>query len=217
MPRPQNTERKQEIEQQARSLFRIKGYRATSYSDIAAACGLEKTHVQIHFAKKDLFITHLLSDLLDAADEYFEQSGAMSDDYMVNLYLVGQIYHAFLLQDEGMRLLTLDILSERKLTELMIQADLDWADRYISEFPHGDEQKILRDITLVMGGVYELVYRSLAAGESVSPKEIQFRTISTFMLLQGIPLEKASALLSDDAVPDIDFTEAVAYLNNKLF
>lgn len=210
MPRPQNVERKQKIEQQARILFRRKGYRKTSYADIAAACGLEKTNIQIHFPRKELFIYHFMEDLLNACDDYFAVSDLKTDNFIVNFYLVGQIFYAFLLSEPGLQAMTRDILSDRKLTEGLIQTELDWADDYIR---HYSDQSYTDDIAFVMGGIYELLYRHLSIGDVPDPKDIQYKTMSVFMMLEGIDDE---ALLREN-IPSIDYTESTAYLLKKLY
>lgn len=210
MPRPQNTERKQKIEQQARILFRKKGYRKTSYADIAAACGLEKTNIQIHFPHKELFVQSFMEDLLNACDDYFAQSGLKTDNFILNFYLVGQVFYAFLLSEPGFRAMTRDILSDRKLTEQLIQTELNWADEYIR---HYSDQSYTDDIAFVMGGIYELMYRQLVRGDVPDPKTIQYKTMTVFMMLEGID-DKG---LLDKNAPSIAYEESNAYLLKKLY
>lgn len=210
MARPRNVERKQQIEQQARILFRQKGYKKTSYTDIAEACGLEKTNIQIHFPRKELFIYHFMEDILNASDEYFASANLKTDNFLGNFYLVGQVFYAFLLSEPGLQTLTRDILSDRKLTEGLIQTELNWADAYIRNY---SSKSYTDDIAFVMGGVYELLYRHLTAGEVPDPKDIQYKTMNVFMMLEG--MDEDRSLL--DSAPSIDYAESNAFLMKKLY
>lgn len=210
MARPRNVERKQQIEQQARILFRQKGYKKTSYTDIAEACGLEKTNIQIHFPRKELFIYHFMEDILNASDEYFASANLKTDKFLGNFYLVGQVFYAFLLSEPGLQTLTRDILSDRKLTEGLIQTELNWADAYIRNY---SSKSYTDDIAFVMGGVYELLYRHLTAGEVPDPKDIQYKTMNVFMMLEG--MDEDRSLL--DSAPSIDYAESNAFLMKKLY
>ncbi len=197
MPRPRNIERKQEIEANARALFREQGYRKTSYAQIAKACGLEKTHIQIHYPKKEIFVEQFLRDLLDASDRYVEENGIKTDNYLTNFFLVGQIYHAVLLSEPGLRLFTKDILSDRNCTECMVEVNRSWAASYV--VPQGG-QADLTDITFCMGGSYEILYRDLAQGKKPDPVRLQTRIMTSYMLLQGLPQEAVKEMLPDITV-----------------
>ncbi len=196
MARPLNIERKQEIEYNARALFRKQGYRKTSYSAIAEACGLEKSNVQIHFAKKEFLVESFLQDLLDASAHYVEDNGLKSENDFTNFFTVGQIYHAVLLSEEGLRLFTKDILSDRNCLECMVNENLKWAAEYVPSLTEDD----LQNIAFVMGGSYELLYRELAAGTIPSPVELQTRIMKSFLLLQGLPQEAIHEILPDTKV-----------------
>ena len=150
------------IESSARKLFLEKGFAKTSYADIAKACGVEKTNVQKHFPHKDLFIDHFFEDLLDYSDEFFAKRDMLPDDYYQALYLVGQIHFAFLLSTPELRRLTLDIVSDRKLTEAMISQDVTWATKYLEGFSLEEQQTFADNVAVVMGGMYELLYRKLS-------------------------------------------------------
>lgn len=204
-------------EQAARHLFLEKGYARTSIRDIAEACGVEKTNVQKHFPHKDLFIDHFFEDLLDSSDEFFEKRGKLPDDYYQALYLVGQIHFAFLLSSPEMRRLTLDIVSDRKLTETMIQLDVRWATQYLSGFSLEEQQTFADNVAVVMGGMYELLYRKLSSGAEVDPAAFQQLAMRLFTFVQGISREDAVALFPPDLLTEHDFHDAVAFLTKKIF
>ena len=205
------------METKARRLFLEKGYAKTSYADIAAACGVEKTNVQKHFPHKDLFIDRFFEDLLDYADEFFGKRDMLPGNYYQALYLVGQIHFAFLLSTPELLRLTLDIVSDRKLTETMISQDVSWATRYLEGFSLEEQQTFADNVAVVMGGMYELLYRKLSTGTPLDPEPFQQLAMNLFVFIQGIPEEERAELFPSDLLSPDDFREAVAFLTERMF
>ena len=205
------------IETAARKLFLQKGYAATSYQDIAEACGLEKTNVQKHFAHKDVFIDCFFEDLLDCSDEFFADRSTLPDNYYQALYVVGQIHFAFLLSTPELERFTYDIVSDRKLTETMISLDVRWATQYLEGFSLEEQQTFADNVAVVMGGMYELLYRKLSSGEGVDPESFQQLAMRLFTFIQGIPEEDVATLFPPDLLTPDDFREAVTFLTKKIF
>ncbi len=206
-----------QYEQAARRLFLEKGYARTSIRDIAEACGVEKTNVQKHFPHKDLFIDHFFEDLLDSSDEFFAKRKMLPDDYYQALYYIGQIHFAFLLSSEELRRLTLDIVSDRKLTETMIQLDVRWATQYLEGFSLEEQQTFADNVAVVMGGMYELLYRKLSSGAGIDPESFQQLAMRLFTFVQGIPEEDVATLFPPDLLTPDDFRDAVAFLTKRIF
>lgn len=205
------------METKARRLFLEKGFAKTSYQDIADASGVGKTNVQKHFPHKDVFIDHFFEDLLDYSDEFFGKRGMLPDDYYQALYLVGQIHFAFLLSTPELRRLTLDIVSDRKLTETMISQDVSWATRYLEGFSLEEQQTFADNVAVVMGGMYELLYRKLSTGTPLDPESFQQLAMNLFVFLQGIPTSETAQLFPADLLSPDDFAEAVAFLTERMF
>ena len=200
------------IEQEARRLFLEKGYDATSYSDIAAACNLNKTNVQRHFPKKELFVSHFFEDLLDSSVEYCKEQHLTLDEYYQSLYLIGQLHFGFLIATPELQRLTFDILSHRALTETLIDLDIDWASRYMTDFSLEEKTDYADNVATVMGGIYELVYRILRDGRNIDPQKLQKRAMQLFTFVQEAPGEFADEALSAELLAG-----AVPYLMDKLF
>ena len=205
------------IEYEARKLFLAKGFAKTSYQDIADACGVQKTNVQKHFPHKDLFIDHFFQDLLDFSDEFFATRKKLPDDYYQALYFVGQVHFAFLLSTPELQRLTLDIVSDRKLTEAMISLDVKWASAYLTGFSLEEEQTFADNVSVVMGGMYELLYRKMSAGTMVDPESFQQLAMNLFTFVQGIPREDAAKLFSPDLISEDEYAEAIAFLMPRMF
>lgn len=215
--RPVNVELKKTMEQTARALFLEKGYTNTSMADIGRAMGKEKTYVQRHFPKKELFIEHFFTDLLNAADEFFTKKGLKDENYYVNLFLIGTCQYAFLLSSPEMKRFTTDVLSHRDLTEVIIEQDIAWAASYLTDFSLEEREGFADNIVMVMGGIYELVYHRLKNGGNIDPAEAQTRSMELFAYEQGIPPEKFSAMFDADRLSKEVLDEAVRYLYQKIF
>lgn len=217
MARPRNNEVHEQIEREARTLFLEKGYKNTSYADIAAACGLAKTNVQQHFPKKELFISDLYQDLLDELDTFLTEHKERTDNYFVNLYRIGQLLFGFLLGTEELRRFTFDLLSDRNLTDIMIDLEVAWATSYEVGFTKDELATFGDDIAMIMGGIYELIYRNLKVGVAMHPEDIQTRIMTMFAYTRGLSAEEAAKLFPRGLVSAEEFADANTYLQQKLF
>ena len=217
MPRPKNKELHEQMTREARRLFMEKGYIATSYADIADACGVAKTNVQQHFPSKGRFIADLYRDLLDELDAYLAEQGQRTDSYFVNLYHIGQLLFTFLLDSEPMRRFTTEIISDRNLTEVMIDQEVEWATNYEVGFSKEELRRFEDDIAMIMGGIYELLYRKLRNNEVPSPQAIQSRIMTQFAFLRGMTVEEAQALFPADLVSEQEFDTVTQLLQQRLF
>lgn len=199
----------------AYTLFLQKGYNATSMAEIAKNCGMSKSLVQKHFPKKDLFIRCFLQDLLNCADEYLENHGLRTDSYWANLFLIGQIHYAFLLADEGRRTLIYDIISNRQLTEEMIRLDIEWAFRYMENFTADEREEIYEDMSMVMGGTYELLFQRLSSGKPIDVRTFHNKSLGLTMYLRGVTKEEAEKTLSSVVFSDEDYADAISFADAK--
>lgn len=208
---------KEEISYAARQLFLTVGFENASYAAIAEASGKQKTNVQKHFPKKDLFVYDFFSDLLTFTNAYFVEHGNRPEDYYQSLYVVGQIHFAFLLSTPEMRRFTVDILSHRDLTETLINLDMDWATQYLDRFSLKEEEQFRDNVALVMGGVYELIYRRLTTNRDIDPQKLQKQAMNLLIQVQGIDPSSPSAQFQDDLLSPDEYEKAVAYLMEKMF
>ncbi len=211
MGRNPDFEKKFQIEQTARKLFRQKGFAGTSYQQIAEEMGIEKTNVQRHFPRKELFVEHFFQDLLDAIARYYKEKNLAEKEYFRNLYQIGTIYFAFLLSP-NMQKFTTDVLSDRKLTEVMIQKDMQWAAAYLSAFSLKEPSDFRDDVALVMGGTYELLYQHLTGNVETDPQKLMAQAI----LLFAYTLQAPTPNLAELSVSQSFIDEAVIYLERQL-
>lgn len=209
---PQGT--KQLILQTAYRLILENGYNDTSMSDIASQCGISKSLVQKHVGTKDSLIKRFLEDLLDYTDEFLTAHQLKTDSYWGNLFLIGQVHYSFLMASESRKKLFLDILSDRALSEVMIGLDVEWAFSYMHTFSEEQKDELSDNMALVMGGAYELLYRSLISGKEVDAAKLQYKMMSLTMFLQGFSREEVEQLLPDE-LSERDLQAALAYLEAK--
>lgn len=215
--RETGTSAKSAINAAARSLFAEQGYDKTRMRDIAERAGVEKTLVQYHFPHKDVFIASLVKEILDDTNAYIKEQGWQKEGYFENLLMVGAAHFAYILQSPNMKNLTVDMIANRSVTEDIINLDIQWATDYMGFVPRGKEAEWADYIALIMGGAYELIYRRLIDGRSVSPEALIKRCIRLEMLDQGYSKSDIDKTLATYQLTDDQLTQMVEYLDGKLF
>lgn len=168
MARPKNEETILKIREAARQLFCDKGYKSTSYSDLAQASSVNRATVQDYYPKKRVLATEHLTRLRTCADEVARQQFPSEQSPLAQQYLLGQIYIASLLScDESRRYLS-DILEDRTFMEDMIALDAGWSIVYVHAEGDGTiPEEALQDMICIMGGVYELMFYSVRTGQPI--------------------------------------------------
>lgn len=172
---------------------------------------MEKTNVQRHFPRKELFVEHFFQDLLDAIARYYKEKDLAEKEYLCNLYQIGTIYFSFLLSPD-MQKFTTDVLSDRRLTEVMIQKDMQWAAAYLTAFSLKEPADFRGDVALVMGGTYELLYQHLTGNITTDPQALMAQAILLFAYTLQAPAPDLTELFVSQSFID----EAVAYLEKQL-
>ena len=162
----------------AHRLFLERGYERTSYQDIADSAGVERNLVQYYFPKKDGLVIGLMDVALRGAERAASRYDPGDDDFL-RLHLVAQVYFGFLL-DERVRSLTFDVVSSRRMTDEIILFDEEWLrDRLDSDAVRASD--FTDDMTMAVGGSYELCYQALANGRELDPRDLTTRMLVAFM------------------------------------
>jgi|GEM_PF-2234897 len=207
-------DKKRSINRAARRLFARQGYAKTLMKDIAEEAGVTKTLVQYHYPHKDVFITDLVEDMLDSTNGYLANNGMLKEGYYENLLMVGAAHFAYLLESEKMRNLTPDIVGDRAVTGKIIDLDIEWARAYMG---HGEEGEWADGIAIIMGGAYDLIYRSICSGRALSPRALIERCVRFLMLDQNRPAAEIEHVLAGYALSDAQLETMLAYLDGELF
>lgn len=152
---------KQLIKQAAHQQFLSVGYNATTYQSIADACGLARTNIQYHFPNKTALALSFIEDLLISVRDSLEISPLVTTDRMENMFLIGQVFFAYLLDGENHRKFALDLVSSRALTGEILSLDYSWGLTYLGLDLDSLDPSMNEDIIFSMGGFYELLYHSL--------------------------------------------------------
>lgn len=212
MSRPENPELKNEILTQARELFRAKGYRATSYADIAKAAGTTKGLLQYYFPKKDQLATALMTQVLERAREVLgyanppEQGDASAYQ---QLYRIGQLFFGYLLQDGRYARFLKDVTSDLDLVETVLVFDLSWAMDYARLANRTGESQIAESVVMTMGGFYALLHYDLAHGLKMDVRRHLRVVMREFMVATGFSDVEANTALDGAEFTDDELERAL--------
>ncbi len=167
MARPKNEELKGRMLDAACAQFAEVGYDATSYSTIAAACGISRNLAQYHYPKKEMLAIAYMERVLGDAIEKLglDEAGLQGD--VESIAAVGTEFFELLLSKPGTRTFLLDVISSRALTESVLAFNAGWAIEHFDTPPTYDEAALRRLVIVRMGGFYELLYHCLKAGEPI--------------------------------------------------
>lgn len=190
----------------AHRLFLDQGFERTSYQDIAVATGLERTLVQYYFPKKEGLVISLMDRALRAA-ERAAAPHSPPEGVFVQLYLVAQVYFGLLL-DPRTRALALDVVSSRRMTDEIILFDEGWLRERLDDEVDNWSQ-FTDDMTMAVGGAYELCYQALANDRELDSRDLSLRLLVAFMASAGIGSADAGATLSASRLDDGELREAV--------
>ncbi|AVK49344.1 hypothetical protein AXY43_15800 [Clostridium sp. MF28] len=215
MGRPKNTQNRDLIAKTAFNLFLNKGYNKTSYKDIADNSSNERTLIQYYFPKKELLITDFLNKLLSLSEQYITEKSLKSDNNFINLYIIGQIHFSFLLMNDEMKTLTLDIVSNRAITKEIVFFNENWVFSFFNLSAELNKE-LSDDIVMIMGGTYELIYRYISKSESLNVPNLLKKIMLHFLTAMGHENSIYRELLSSHALSEETLCEANSYLKTAL-
>ncbi len=200
MARPRNEEAEADIRAAAFAQLLSSGYAKVSYQKVSDATGYSRAFVQHYFPKKESFLTGLLESLLHECDACVADLRDVAN-INVSMLLSGQLYFSFL-ADARHRVLALDMLESRRLTELAI----DFNERYEADRTNATSAQrtaALDGLVRIIGGSYELLFHKLNAGLPFDPLTESLYIVQGYMRLADI---------SDDS---FDAVRAAATLSKK--
>lgn len=215
MGRPKNTQNRDLIAKTAFNLFLNKGYNKTSYKDIADNSANERTLIQYYFPKKELLIVDFLNKLLSFSEQHIIEKSLKSDNNFVNLYIIGQIHFSFLLMNDEMKILTLDIVSSRAITKEIVFFNENWVFSFFNMSVELNKE-LSDDIVMIMGGAYELIYRYISKGQSLNVPHLLKKIMISFLTSMGYEKNVSGELLSSYALSEETLCEANSYLKTAL-
>lgn len=201
MPRPENAELKNEILAQARELFREKGYRATSYAEIAAAAGTTKGLLQYYYPKKDQLAYALMTQVLERAravlgyDDQPASLAAADTEVYQQLYRIGQLFFDYLLGKGGYTKFLQDVTSDFDLVGSVLAFDLNWALEYAQLGDRANDREIVESVVMTMGGFYALLHYDLGHDLQMDVQRRLRVVMREFMVATGVSDRVASEAL----------------------
>lgn len=191
------------------------GYEATSYREIASACGCTRPLVQHYFPKKELLAIEFVKRLLILAETYVDEHGLRTGDDFADLYIIGQVYFSFLLADERMQRFSLDVVSSRPLTEQVLAFNASWALGYMDVAPAVDARRVTDDTIMAMGGFYEVLYQSLRGGRAFDIGYWLRKVLVEFMADFGRAHEDSDRALEAYALSSAESVRAAAWVGER--
>lgn len=171
MARPENPELRAKIVDEACSLFREKGYKATSYADLASAADITKGLLQYYFPKKEQLATQVMTLVLDksiAALGITQPASAHSVAAYNELYRIGQTFFAYLLAPGHYQQFLGDVVSNLDLVDSVLAFNLNWAMGYAQEGDRTQDDAVLESVIMTMGGFYSMLHYSIAHGREMN-------------------------------------------------
>lgn len=214
MPRKENAEARESIQRAAFAAFRERGYTATSYTEIAARCGMNRALVQYYFKKKETLALALFTRLLEQTVEllgYTEPEGP-EENRFAELYRIGQVHFAFLCKSDGYLRFLQDVLGSRELTEDVLAFNGSWAFAYLGRDEHALDAETMDSVIMGMGGFYELLYHCLREERRMDIAAGLHRVMATFMEPFGYTPERAAELLASGKIGPAELEAACARL-----
>ena len=202
--------RKRSVETETRILdaswrsFMSTGYKATSYTSIAEATGINRATVQSYFPKKETMAAMNLERLRVCADEAANAEFRGVSDPFARHYILGQIYIAALLSSEQSRLFLHDTLEDRALTFETIARDLDWSMIYVLGEADGrvPTEEELQTTVAAMGGFYELLFYVVKNDKDIDIAKQLSVCLRSFARLIGLDPIDCEQVLASYAVAD---------------
>ena len=165
MPRNENCELKNELEETLIRQLQEQGLNATTYKSIADDLGISRALVQHYYPKKIDFALFFLETLMSEAAKTLGIDSYSSNERLnvEDAYLLGCLYYGYLLDDEGGSQLLFDILKDRELSDELMRAHYEWGLENIDP-TRPDFESRSHDVITTWGGFYELMYMALKQG-----------------------------------------------------
>lgn len=165
MARPENPALRAQIVACAREQFHEKGYKATSYAELAQNVGITKGLLQYYFPKKDQLATEVMTQVLEesiAALGIRNRAAEHSVKAYGELYRIGQVFFAYLLAPEGYQQFLSDVVSSLDLVDNVLAFNLNWAMAYAQEGERTEGDAVTESVVMTMGGFYSLLHYTIA-------------------------------------------------------
>lgn len=189
MAAPRRDDERARIYASALKLFNEKGYFATSYKDIAEACGITRSVVQHYYPRKDMFLELFFDEHLTVVLDRSREL-CPPDSGMPELFCMMCLVHFSILitNGEGSQLVQ-DLLDSRSLTEDITTRKINWL---VEKHPTGlDEQYVKDCLVAAIGGAYEVFSIATKEGRSLSAKYLTELAFLPFAI--SIGCERACA------------------------
>jgi len=145
------------------TIFRLlqeKGYNNTTYQEIANLSGFEKTLIQYHFPKKNMFMTFYIENLVSKIVDYLNKNIPELKSKELEFIISSKIYSKILLHEHLLTNITIPILQDRDLLT-KIQNSHEKTVLSILDVKEDKKDEFLYLLRFAQGGYFDIMYRSI--------------------------------------------------------
>lgn len=211
MARPRNEKARETIRCQAIELFSQNGYNKTSLSDIAKACGIEKTTVQYYFPYKDILIREFLDQCLREIATMTEELDTQRFDAFGKAFFMGAVSFDFIANGKKMQKMSAEIIESRNLTSSFMPSYFQW-DQWLTKEAFDEDANVM-----AIGAVYDLMHHYICNGKEIPTRKFVEKSYYIFTYFHGLSRKAAEQKLKDLALTDEEIKAASQYIEKKLF
>ena len=198
MARQENPELRAQLQRAIHKSLSSKGYGATTYQSISEDVGVSRMVVQYYYPRKMAFAQSYLEMLLESCAEVLQIEGYTQGERISteSTFKMGCLYYQYLFSNEGTRRLLLDLVRDRDVCVEMMDIHMRWAFGTI-EGSNMSGDSFATEQLMVMGGFYELMYRTLKFNVAFDTPRFLAAMINAFASSgQKITEERAHELAS---------------------
>lgn len=195
MAAPRKDEERARLYAAALRLFGEKGYVATSYTDIAAACNTSKSVVQHYYPHKEMLLAHYLDDHFTWVKKTAKELCPPQCDVVQLLCMMCFVHLGALIDEEPASPLVQDFLKHPALLDEMIIREREWL---TARCPDDLDRSYVGDCLVVgMSGAYGLLSVTMEEGRKVTPEYLMQITFVPFAVSIGGKLERVEAIIEE--------------------
>lgn len=195
MAAPRKDEERARLYAAALRLFSEKGYIATSYQDIADACGTSKSVVQHYYPRKEMLLGLFLDDHFAWVRETALRLCPPHADAIHVLCMMGLVHFDRLLADEKASPLIQDLLGVRTFIESVVMRERDWI---VERWPGNIDRQYVGDCLVVaLNGAYGFLSIASMEKRAVTPEYLMRLAFVPFAISMGVAPERVDTVIEE--------------------
>ena len=195
MAAPRKDEERARLYAAALKLFGEKGYTATSYQDIADACGTSKSVVQHYYPRKEMLLALFLDEHFAWVSETAQRLCPPHADVIHVLCMMGFVHFDKLLTDGKASPLIQDLLGVRTFIEGVVMRERNWI---VERLPGNVDRQYVGDCLVVaLNGAYGFLSTASMEKRAVTPDYIMRLAFVPFAISMGVAPERIDTVIEE--------------------